>query len=189
MSLVQQAGLAALLSPKNTAGLAKACCLLVGAAYPVYRTFKALERRSIRASSREGGSSGTNPLEQWLGGGVEGDRQDCLTYWSVFGCVSMAEAGAEPLFQMFPWYYHCKLGLLVWMQSKRGAEKLYREYMRPLLLKHENTVDAALTYAEKEVGAQARAAEGDIGKFVHLASATTRAVADALTSFFNPPPR
>ncbi len=44
-SLVQQAGVVALLNPKNTAGVARAACILIGAAYPVYRTFKALERR------------------------------------------------------------------------------------------------------------------------------------------------
>ena len=65
MSIVQQAGMVALLNPKNTSGAARACCLLLGAAYPVYRTFKALERRG---DSRRGGDVSTaNPLEQWLG--------------------------------------------------------------------------------------------------------------------------
>ena len=70
---------------------------------------------------------------------------------------------------MFPWYYHCKLGFLVWLQSQKGAEKLYRDYLRPLLLKNEKSVDAALNFLEKEVGTQVRAAETDIGKFAHYA--------------------
>ena len=83
--------------------------------------------------------------------------------------------------KLFPWYYHCKLGFLVWHQSQKGAEKLYRDYLRPLLLKNEKSVDAALNFLEKEVGTQVRAAETDIGKFAHYA----RDVKDALANFLN----
>ena len=217
----------ALLNPKNTSGAARACCLLLGAAYPVYRTFKALERRG---DSRRGGDVSTaNPLEQWLGLGGDGGSQGCLTYWSVFGCMSIAEASAEPLFQVrhllpltqppkpreggthllanaalthsfafprfpqppsqwFPWYYHCKLGFLVWLQSQKGAEKLYREFLRPFLLKHEDNVDAALGYVEREVETHAMATGNDLNKLFSLAGATSRAFRDALTSFFNSSP-
>jgi len=180
MSMVQQLGALALLNPKNTAVVARGACLLFGLAYPVYRTFKALERRPMTGGRGEEGRT-TNPLELWLGGGVEGERSGCLTYWSVYGCISMAEVGVEPIFQLFPWYYHCKLGFLVWLQSQKGAERLYRDYLRPLLLKNEKSVDAALNFLEKEVGTQVRAAETDIGKFAHYA----RDVKDALANFLN----
>ena len=71
MSMVQQLGALALLNPKNTAVVARGACLLFGLAYPVYRTFKALERRPTTGGRGEEGRT-TNPLELWLGGGVEG---------------------------------------------------------------------------------------------------------------------
>uniref|UniRef100_A0A7S2YWL1 HVA22-like protein n=1 Tax=Chloropicon laureae TaxID=464258 RepID=A0A7S2YWL1_9CHLO len=163
-SLVQNAGLAALLSPKSTAGVAKTACFVVGCAYPVYRTFKALERRRFL---------------------FDNSREGALTYWSVFGCLNMAEAASEPFFQWFPWYFHCKLGLLIWLQSRNGAEKMYREFLRPLLRKHEESVDEALGYLDREVGGSVSEAETEVGKLVAFAGAASRAVKDAITHFLS----
>ena len=77
---------------------------------------------------------------------------------------------------------------MVWLQSQKGAEKLYREFLRPFLLKHEDNVDAALGYVEREVETHAMATGNDLNKLFSLAGATSRAVRDALTSFFNSSP-
>ena len=65
---------------------------------------------------------------------------------------------------------------------------MYREFLRPFLLKHEDNVDAALGYVEREVETHAMATGNDLNKLLSLAGATSRAVRDALTSFFNSSP-
>lgn len=139
--------------------------MLLGAAYPIYRTFKALERRRF--------------LFDNTGDGV-------LTYWSIFGCLSAAEAASlEPIFQMFPWYYHCKLGFIFWLQSQNGAQKLYKEYLKPFFLKHEEAIDQGLALIDSEVNTHVSQVGADAGKLMEFAVATSRAVSDALVSFFN----
>ena len=112
-------------------------------------------------------------------------RDGVLTYWSVFGCLSMAEAASEPLFQLFPWYYHCKLGFIVWLQSHQGADKLYKDYIKPLLLKHESKVDGALTYVDKEVNTHVYEAGSEVGQLFRAARAVRDTVQSSLGSLFN----
>ena len=73
------------------------CSIAAGIVYPVYASCKALD------------------------GGSAPEKSHWLAYWVAFGGFSALEAF---LTQRFPGYYHLKLLLLLWLQSKR--------YSRPL---------------------------------------------------------
>jgi receptor expression-enhancing protein 5/6 len=142
--------------------------VLLGAAYPVYRTFKALES-----------SNGVSLFSS------SASKDGALTYWSIFGCLSVAEAASGPLFQWFPWYYHCKLGFLFWLQNQDGAGKLYRGGLKPFLRKHEEEVDKALEFIDSKVNTHVTTIGADVNNVFQFASSASRAVADALSSLFN----
>ena len=98
------------------------CSIAAGMVYPAYASCKALD------------------------GGTPGEKSHWLAYWIAFGGVSAVEAF---LTQRFPGFYHLKLLLLLWLQSKRyqGAWRLYIEFIRPLYRKLKPDADAALTRA------------------------------------------
>ena len=98
------------------------CSIAAGMVYPAYASCKALD------------------------GGPSTEKSHWLAYWIAFGGVSAVEAF---LTQRFPGYYHLKLLLLLWLQSKRyqGAWRLYIEFIRPLYRKLKPKTDAALTQA------------------------------------------
>ena len=98
------------------------CSMAAGMVYPAYASCKALD------------------------GGSASEKSHWLAYWIAFGGVSAVEAF---LTQRFPGYYHLKLLLLLWLQSKRyqGAWRLYIEFVRPLYRKLKPKTDAALHQA------------------------------------------
>jgi hypothetical protein len=69
-------------------------------------------------------------------------------------------AHLEQLLWWFPLYYTCKIGFLVWAQlpATRGAEFLYRRFLRPLLIAHMPAIDALLAHAALAGGAAGAAA-------------------------------
>ncbi|KAK9837330.1 hypothetical protein WJX81_006683 [Elliptochloris bilobata] len=101
-------------------------CHIIGLAYPAYASARTLEEpTSLERTAR---------LAYWL------------RYWSVLACVSTAEAAAG---QRFPGYYHAKLLLLLWLQSRRyqGAARLYCLLLRPALDKLRPSTEAFLARA------------------------------------------
>jgi len=114
-------GLQLLLTPGASSSIASAACLAVGAALPVYKSFKSIEQRSSK------------------------DDKDWLAYWSVYGTFTVLEAYSTPVTRL-PLYYHAKLVFLLWLQLPhyKGAKKLYDGYMRPFLSKHAPEIDEVL---------------------------------------------
>ena len=49
-----------------------------------------------------------------------GDDRQWLTYWSIIGMMSLVEGHADQALRSLPYYYHAKLGLLVWLQLQVG---------------------------------------------------------------------
>ncbi len=98
------------------------CSMAAGMAYPAYASCKALDS------------------------GSSSEKSHWLAYWLAFGGVSALEACMA---QRFPGYYHLKLLLLLWLQSRRyqGAWRLYIELIRPLYCKLRPQVDAVLHQA------------------------------------------
>ncbi|KAH7566442.1 hypothetical protein JRO89_XS08G0162900 [Xanthoceras sorbifolium] len=100
----------------------------VGIGLPVYSTFKAIERKN------------------------EEDQQKWLMYWAAYGSFSIVEVFSDKLISWFPMYYHVKFAFLVWLQlpSVDGSKQLYRNHLRPFLLRHQARVDqvVGLAYGE-----------------------------------------
>ena len=76
---------------------------LVGAFYPAFMSFYALE------------SPGIDDDKQWL------------TYWSVFGIFSLCDQFSERILSIIPFYFVLKVLLLIWLfhPSTLGAQTVY----------------------------------------------------------------
>ncbi|KAK9727355.1 ER membrane protein DP1/Yop1 [Basidiobolus ranarum] len=92
---------------------------LVGWVYPAYASFKAIESHTKEDDT------------QWL------------TYWTVYGFVNVLEYFSDALLYWIPFYYLFKLGALLWLllPQFKGAEYVYKSFLRPLLLQHESRLD------------------------------------------------
>jgi len=94
-------------------GGAKLLVDLLGFVYPAYMSFKSMD-------------SGSKDDTQWL------------TYWVVFSFWSILEAVFGFIVFLIPFYYYIKCAAIVWMYhpSMRGAETIYQQALRPMLLPH-----------------------------------------------------
>ncbi|SBT34388.1 HVA22/TB2/DP1 family protein, putative [Plasmodium ovale wallikeri] len=66
-----------------------------------------------------------------------------LTYWVVFSLFFFIEYLIDVILFWVPFYYLIKLLFLLYlyMPQVRGAETVYNLIIRPILLKHEKTID------------------------------------------------
>ncbi|KAI9997137.1 hypothetical protein PInf_000570 [Phytophthora infestans] len=120
------------------ASFSRCLCLGVGVAYPMYASFKALERP-------ESGH----------------DEKQWLTYWVVYGASTSVEAVASPLMCLVPGYNITKTLFLIWMMSPqtKGATIVYHKLLCPFLKEKEPYVDRKLLEAQE-------AAESALSSFV-----------------------
>ncbi|CAI0473501.1 unnamed protein product [Linum tenue] len=127
-SITSEVGLRLLLSPIGSNIVTRAACCSVGIVLPVYSTYQALEAND------------------------ETQQRKWLIYWTAYGSFSLAEVFADKLLSWVPMYYHMKFAFLVWLQlpSANGAEQLYRNHLRPFLLKHQARADLLMNSAYKE---------------------------------------
>eukprot|EP01043_Picozoa_sp_COSAG02_P059307 COSAG02_NODE_7534_length_2970_cov_3.220132_3_plen_249_part_00 len=97
----------------------------LGIMYPAFMSFKSLD---------SGDAAGTG---YWL------------TYWIVWSCMTVLEV-FEAVALYIPFYYELKLALVIWLihpQSK-GAEVCFKQFVQPLLKKHEKDIDDGLTHLQ-----------------------------------------
>ncbi|WJX55526.1 HVA22-like protein k [Trifolium repens] len=128
-NIASEVGLRLLLCPLGSNVVVRTACCSVGIALPVYSTFKAIESKN------------------------QDDQQRCLVYWAAFGSFSLVEVFTDKLISWVPMYYHVKFAFLVWLQlpPTNGAKQIYRNHIRPFLLKHQGSVDRVLGLAYCEV--------------------------------------
>jgi receptor expression-enhancing protein 1/2/3/4 len=103
--------------------------LTAGVLYPAYRSFKAVRNKDVKE------------YVKWM------------MYWIVFALITCAEAVADVLISFwFPFYYEIKILLILWLISPwtKGASAIYRNFVHPWLLKHENDIDFYLEQAKTE---------------------------------------
>ncbi|XP_011658002.1 HVA22-like protein k isoform X2 [Cucumis sativus] len=127
--ITNEVGLQLLLYPLNSNAVVRTACCSIGIVLPVYSTFKAIEKKD------------------------QNDQQKWLIYWAAYGSLSLVEAYSDKFLSWVPVYYHLKFAFLVWLQlpATSGAKKLYMNYLRPFLLKHQGKVDWILGYASDEM--------------------------------------
>ncbi|KAI8928121.1 TB2/DP1, HVA22 family-domain-containing protein [Entophlyctis helioformis] len=92
---------------------------LLGFLYPAYASFKALE------------SANKEDDVQWL------------TYWTVYGFINMIEFFSDILLYWLPLYYTMKAVFILWLALPlfRGAEVLYKQVFRPILIAQSSKID------------------------------------------------
>ncbi|KAK6179878.1 hypothetical protein SNE40_012132 [Patella caerulea] len=125
-------------------------CNFIGFLYPAYASVKAVE------SSRKDDDT------QWL------------TYWVVYSAFSLTEFFADIFLFWIPFYWLLKCVFLVWCMApipSNGADMLYKKFIRPFILRHQEKIDKALDeaketiqevfgYAKKQIGEAREAGEG-----------------------------
>lgn len=74
-----------------------------GVVYPAYQSFKAIEDKRDPTLN-----------EQWL------------TYWAMWGLLSLAESTTDDILSKLPYYYHAKFALLLWLQMPSTQVRVAR---------------------------------------------------------------
>lgn len=123
-------GLAMLLQPGTSAFIMRPACSVVGTVYPIFQSLKVIEDN--RADDED---------VQWL------------TYWATYGSLHLIEGLTDKLLGWFPFYYHAKLGFLLWLMlpKTRGAMVLYKRFLKPLYNKFGRKVDNVFENGMKQM--------------------------------------
>ncbi|EFJ29474.1 hypothetical protein SELMODRAFT_451332 [Selaginella moellendorffii] len=118
-ALGSELGLRLLLSPAGTNIVVRTASVGIGIGFPVYSTFKAIERKN------------------------QAEQEEWLVYWTVYGCFTVAEIFSDSLLSWCPFYYHAKLVFLVWLQFPHnyGARHVFKVFLKPLFVKHKPQLD------------------------------------------------
>lgn len=91
-NITGEVGLRLLLCPLGSNIVVRTACCSVGIVLPIYRTFKAIERKD------------------------QDEQQRCLLYWAAYGSFSLLEVFSDRIISWLPFYYHLKFAFLVWLQ-------------------------------------------------------------------------
>lgn len=121
--IAEAVGLQLLLQPSSSSVIFRTACLAAGVVYPAYETLKILDQRSD--DHRE--------QRRWL------------AYWAVFSSLEAVDRCASSIIKWIPFYWHIKLGFLLWLQlpSLQGAQRLVMR-LRPILRRYEAEIDLTL---------------------------------------------
>eukprot|EP01115_Flamella_aegyptia_P001760 TRINITY_DN129536_c0_g1_i2.p1 TRINITY_DN129536_c0_g1~~TRINITY_DN129536_c0_g1_i2.p1 ORF type:complete len:130 (-),score=15.24 TRINITY_DN129536_c0_g1_i2:17-406(-) len=100
-------------------------CHVVGFAYPIFATYKAIESDD------------------------KGDDTQWLTYWVVYSFFSVMETILDTFIFWVPFYYELKLVFLVALQLPqiRLSEKLYNTYIKPKYSNFSGGLDSFISKA------------------------------------------
>jgi len=108
--------------------------LVCGILYPAYKSFKAVRLKDAKEYMK------------WM------------MYWIAFALFCIAETFADVFISFwFPFYFELKIILILWLVSPwtKGATILYRKWIHPTLMKHEEEIDRLLLKVKAEVYSQA----------------------------------
>lgn len=103
---------------------------------------------------------------------------DPCSYWVVFAVFSLLETFSDTLLWWFPLYYTFKIAFLLWCQMPltRGAEFMYKHFIRNVFLTYSNTIDQyvaqAATFGTNAAASARGAAAGVIADNLNRRSAS-----------------
>jgi len=101
---------------------------LIGFAYPLYESYRAL------SANQHASTQHNQQVEsQWL------------TYWIIFAAFTLVESLTDFFLYWIPLYHLVKIVFLVWcyLPSTRGAQVIYQKVIEPILSKYEGKIDGA----------------------------------------------
>ena len=113
--------------------------VVVTVVYPGYKSIQALETKED-----------------------EDDDKEWLTYWCIFGVMTVLDEFLGFILAMIPFYYWIKLAFFVWLfaPQTKGSGVFYRLALKPLLLKYEKDIDRFID----EVASQSTSLASDMAK-------------------------
>jgi len=96
---------------------------LIGFLYPAYQSFKAIESQETKEDDK-----------MWL------------TYWIVFGFLTVFDGLINFLFSFIPFFGVLKIAFNVWLfhPKTQGARIIYEKFLKGLLKKYESKIDTHL---------------------------------------------
>jgi receptor expression-enhancing protein 5/6 len=102
---------------------------VIGVAYPVFMSFRALESADDLADDK-----------QWL------------TYWVVFGLFNVTDSFAGFILHFIPFYYVLKVATLIWLFHPKflGATYVYNELIQPYV-GHINEIESEIDKAGAKI--------------------------------------
>ncbi|MFH4981132.1 hypothetical protein AB6A40_007841 [Gnathostoma spinigerum] len=109
--------------------ISRVVVLTAGTLYPAYRSYKAVRTKDVRE------------YVKWM------------MYWIVYALFCFFETIADIFVSFwFPFYYEFKILFVFWLLSPwtKGASILYRKWVHPTLVKHEEEIDNMLEQAKSE---------------------------------------
>lgn len=161
---LQKVGLQLLLDPAPSSVIFRAACNTVAVAYPVYSSFKAIEDKSDYKED-----------VQWL------------TYWTIYGTISLLEFPFDRALASIPYYYHAKFALMLWLQmpQTKGAQVLYEKYWAPTLKKYQPKIDMCVEKVATVGGVIYGLYRGPIDAGVLVAQKGFTSVVDFVKWFFS----
>lgn len=94
--------------------------------YPAYRSFKAVRNKNLKEYLK------------WI------------VYWIVYAFFTCIELLTDALMSWFPFYFEIKVIILIWLlgPSSRGAMKLYKLCIHPLLISREQVSNEKLCFGD-----------------------------------------
>ncbi|CRL04886.1 CLUMA_CG017937, isoform A [Clunio marinus] len=95
--------------------------------YPAYRSFKAVRNKNLKEYLK------------WI------------IFWIVYAFFTCIELLTDAVMSWFPCYYEIKVIILIWLlgPSSRGAIKLYKMCIHPMLLSREQEIDEIIQTAQE----------------------------------------
>jgi len=105
------------------------CVIVVfGVLYPAYSSYKALNAKNTRN------------IVTWM------------MYWIIFAIFTAIECLTDILLSWLPFYYELKILFLIWLLSPatKGTTFLYRHFVHPQLMKHEEEIDENISKASQK---------------------------------------